>query len=258
MNQPYVDTPTLILAMDLSNAPSSMSVPLRQCLVINVMYGESHQLPVELFGPDVVSRVVLGITGECPEKILHSPTADILLVFASEVDVNRVKVQLECQASWMGKPIHLRCVRPSGTELKQFGVLGTVMSPARAKGCHLKKEGDASLELPFFSGKTTPEGDEVTFGQWLSVVEGALQTCSSAAVHNWIYRSVREPAAEVVRNLGVGAPLDKILCRLKTVNGTVCFFGELMINFLNMFQHSNESVTDYVVRLENAFAFDEG
>ena len=96
--------------MDLSNTQASMSVPLRQCLVMSVMYGESHQLPVELFGPDIVSRVVLGITGECPEKILNSPTTDILLVFVSEVDVNRVKVQLECQGSWMGKPIHLKCV----------------------------------------------------------------------------------------------------------------------------------------------------
>ena len=76
--------------MDLSNTQAGMSAPLRQCLEMSVMYGESHQLPGKLFGPDIVSRVVLGITVECPEKILDSPTTDILLVFASELDVNRV------------------------------------------------------------------------------------------------------------------------------------------------------------------------
>ena len=198
--------------------------------------------------------MVHGVTGECPEKILNSSNTDILLVFAPEADVNRVKVQLECQSSWMGKPIHLKCTRPSGTELKQFGVLGTIVSPARIKGCHLKKEGDISLELPFFSGKTTPEHDEVTFSQWLSAVEGAQQSCFLAAIHSWIFRSVREPAAEVVRNLGVGAPLDKILYSLKNVYGIVSSFNELMRQFLNVFQQPCESVTDYVVKLEKAFA----
>ena len=183
------------------------------------MYGDTPHLPVGLFAPEVVSRVVHGVTGESPERILNSTNTDSLLVFASEADVNRVKIQLECQSSWMGKPIHLKCTRLSGTELKQFGVLGTIVSSARIKGCHLKREGDVSLELPFFSGKTTSEHDEVTFSQWLSAVEGVQQSRSLAALHSWIFRSVREPAAEVVRNLGVGAPLDKILCSLKNVYG---------------------------------------
>ena len=46
-----------------------------------------------------------GVTGECPERIFNSGNTDIRLVFAPETDVNRVKVQLECQSSWMGKPI---------------------------------------------------------------------------------------------------------------------------------------------------------
>ena len=160
-----------------------MSVPLRQCLVMSVMFGDSHQLPAGLFSPDVVSRVVFGITGELPQKIFNSSETNILLVFAPETDVNRVKVQLECQSSWMGKPVHLECKRPSGIDVRQFGVVGSVTSFAMARECHLGREGDATLELPFFSGKLTPEGDEVTFGQWLSVVEGAQQTCSPDAIH---------------------------------------------------------------------------
>ena len=65
----------------------------------------------------------------------------------------------------MGKPVYLKCTRPSGTNLKQFVVMGTIVSPAKVKGYHLKREADASLELPFISGKTTPECDEENFSQ---------------------------------------------------------------------------------------------
>ena len=104
----YVPCP-YVKMFELNNTQSRMSVPLGQCLVMCVMYGNSHQLPAALFGPDIVSKVVVGVTGECPEKILNSPATDILLVFAPDTDINRVKVQLECQSSWMGKPVHLKC-----------------------------------------------------------------------------------------------------------------------------------------------------
>ena len=120
---------------------------------MSVMYGVSQCLPAGLFSSDVVSRVVFGITGECPQRIFQSSADDHLLVFASEVDVSKVKVQLECQSHWMGKPVHLHCSRPSGTDVRKFGVIGSVYSPTIAKGCVLgnaSKEGDVSLELPFF------------------------------------------------------------------------------------------------------------
>ena len=65
-----------------------MSVPLRQCLVMSVLYGESHQLPATLFSPDLVRQVVVGVSGECPEQILYSPNTEILLVYNPAVDVN--------------------------------------------------------------------------------------------------------------------------------------------------------------------------
>ena len=124
---------------ELNNNQSRMSVPLRQCLVMSVMYGDSHQLPAALFGPDIVSKVVVGVTGEYPEKILNSPATDILLVFAPDTDINRVKVQLECQSSWMGKPVHLKCKRPSGIDIRQFGVLGSIGPSTKMNGCHEKR-----------------------------------------------------------------------------------------------------------------------
>ena len=58
----------------------------------------------------------------------------------------------------------------------------------------------------------------------------------------------------MVRNLGVGALLDRILCSFKNVYGIVSSFDELMRQFLGVFQQPYESVTDYAVKLEKAFA----
>ena len=196
---------------DLNNFTGCVSVPLRQCLVMSVVFGESHQLPAGLFSAELISRAVMVITGEMTERIFVSSSTNILLVFATEADVNRIKVQLENQSSWMGQPVHLKCVRPSGREIRQFGVVGTAMSPVTVQDKHLRREGDISLELPFFSGQDNLEEDEVDFDQWLHAVEGAVLTSSTTAVHSWILRSVREPAASNVRSLGVGTSIDNIL-----------------------------------------------
>ena len=77
---------------DLNNITGCMSVPLRQCLVMSVVFGESHQLPAELFSAELISRVVMVITGEMTERIFMSSSTDILLVFGIAADVNRIKV----------------------------------------------------------------------------------------------------------------------------------------------------------------------
>ena len=239
---------------ELSNTQSRMSVPLRQCLIMSVMYGDSHYLPAALFSSELVSKVVVGIKGAFPEKILTSSLADILLVFAPNADINRVKVQLECQSSWMVKPVHLKCKRPSSVELQKFGVIGTLLPPTSKIGKSQAKEGDVALELPFFSGQTSLAKDEVFFDQWLFAVEAARFTSFPQALHNWIQRSVREPASSLLRSLGVGVSLDKILSSFKLAYGIVLSFDGLMREFLNICQFATESVTDYAVRLEKVFA----
>ena len=47
----------------MNGTQAGMSVPFRQCLVMSVLFGESHQLPAALFSPEVVSKVVVGVTG---------------------------------------------------------------------------------------------------------------------------------------------------------------------------------------------------
>ena len=69
---------------ELSNTQPRVSVSLRQCLVMSVLYGESHCLPAALFSSDLVSRVVFGITGECPQKVFQSSASDIFWCLLKE------------------------------------------------------------------------------------------------------------------------------------------------------------------------------
>ena len=155
----------------------------------------------------------------------------------------------------MGKPIHLQCVRPSGKDLRQFGVMGSIgPTPTPGTTDPQGKEGDATLQLPFFSGNHPPSMHEVSFSQWLSAVERVQITSSSSALYCWISRSVREPAAQVLRNVSVGDSIDTIMSSFKLKYGTVVTFDELRKRFLSVYQFPVESVTDYAVRLEKAFA----
>ena len=77
--------------------------------------------------------------------VFRSSEADSLLVFAVEVDVNWVKVQMECQSSWMGMPVHMQCIRLSGIDVRKFGVLGSVPSFAVAKEYYLCKKSDVTF-----------------------------------------------------------------------------------------------------------------
>ena len=207
-----------------------------------------------MWGPDLVGRVLVGVTGEYPQKVLYSSATDILLVYSPDVDINRAKVQLECVASWMDKAVHLECTRPSGKELRKFGVLRSIQPLSASHQQVQVPKGDIALQLPFFSGNIPPGKNEVPFSHWLSAVEGARLTRSSQALHSWVQRSVREPAASLLRNVGVGASMDKILSSFKLAYGNVFSFDELMKKFLSVYQFAAESVTDYVVRLEKAFA----
>ena len=129
----------------MNNTQPGMSVPIRQCLVISVLFGETHQLPSTLFSPELVSRVLVGVTGECPEKVMYSSATDILLLYGVDVDINRVKVQLESLASWICKPVHLSCARPPGKELRKFGVVGSIQPLSNSPPEGSMPKGDAAL-----------------------------------------------------------------------------------------------------------------
>ena len=121
----------------------------------------------------------------------------------------------------MGKPVHLKCARPSGKELRKFGLLGSIQPLSSPPHSAPIQRGDTALQLPFFSGNTPPGKNEVPFSHCLSAVEGTRLTISPQALHSWIQRSVKEPAASLLRSVGVGASMDKILSSFKLAYGNV-------------------------------------
>ena len=68
---------------------------------------------------------------------------------------------------------------------------------------------------------------------------------------------MREPAASLLRSIGVGASVDEILSSFKLAYGVVFSFDELMRNFLNVHQFATESVTNYVIKVGESFCIVE-
>ena len=85
-------------------------------------------------------------------------------------------------------------------------------------------------------------------------MESAKFTNSCFAIHSSIFRSLRNPAAQVAGNQGVVASIKQILSSLNATYGDVLPFDMLMRQFLYINQGSNEFVTGYVVRLEKIFS----
>ena len=69
-------------------------------------------------------------------------------------------------------------------------------------------------------------------------MENAKFTSSPSAIHSWIFRSLRSPAARVARNQGVGATIKEILSSLNATYGNVLPFDVLMRQFLEVCQDS--------------------
>ena len=104
----------------LSTTNTSVSVPLRQSLVMSVALGEAHPLLAGLFSPDSIGRLVLIVTGVFPERLFLTEGSTILLVFPTASDILSVASKLNHLSSWMGRTVKVQYHKPSGTELQSF------------------------------------------------------------------------------------------------------------------------------------------
>ena len=99
-----------------------------------------------------------------------------------------------------------------------------------------------ALRIPTFSGVIPPPKNEATFVQWIHEVRQALEKFPETTVQNWIFRSLRGPPAEIVRNLGSGVPVPAILQKLEMMHGAVYPFDVMMRRVFNITQGKGESV----------------
>ena len=69
-------------------------MPSKRSLVMSVTLGEDCYLLARstLFSSSVIEKLVLGGTGDCPERILIAFSSNALLVFAKDSDNSWIKV----------------------------------------------------------------------------------------------------------------------------------------------------------------------
>ena len=173
----------------LSSTNTSMSVPLRQSLVMSVVLGEAHPLAAGLFSPDSTGRLVSIVTGVFPERLFFAEGSTILLIFPITTDIPSVASQL----NHLSRTVKVQCHKPSDAELQSFGVKGIVGSlPLEDRHVeNLYGNADQTLHIPYFSASSTPAEDEVDLTQLVYHVRQAQQYYSPEVVKAWIYRSLR-------------------------------------------------------------------
>ena len=85
----------------------------------------------------------------------------------------------------------------------------------------LETEEGEVLKIQTFSGTEPPPKNEIAFAQWIHDVREAQTRFPVSTVRNWIFRSLRGPAANAVVNLGPDASVPAILLELEGLYGAV-------------------------------------
>ena len=115
-----------------------------------------------------------------------------------------------------------------------------------------RKQTLAFPKLNMYSGIETPGKGEVTFRAWRYEVKSLCASHEESVVKEATIRSLREPAAMVLRGLPTNATVKEILrCMEQRCNPAVDVHVMLK-EFNNMTQDSKESAAAYITRLEAA------
>ena len=91
---------------------------------------------------------------------------------------------------------------------------------------------------------------EVSFEQWSYELQTLRKTYSDSALREGIQCSLRGAAADTVRNMGPGVPLDTILKKFTIVYGNVKTYDLLMRDFYRADQGEEESIPFFATRME--------
>ena len=102
--------------------------------------------------------------------------------------------------------------------------------------------------IPAFSGL---EGKDVSYGKWRYEVMCMMNDKQSTAmVKAAVRKSLKSPAADVLRRLGENASLDQILLKFHSLYGTVLSGDDLLQKFYGEHQRAKETCAEWSCRLE--------
>ena len=115
-----------------------------------------------------------------------------------------------------------------------------------------RKQTLAFPKLNTYSGTKTPGKGEVTFEAWRYEVKSLCVSHEESVVKEAMIRSLREPAAMVLRGLPTNASVKEILRHMEQRCDPTVDAHVMLKEFNNMTQGSKESAAAYITRLEAA------
>ena len=228
--------------------------------------------------------MIASVTAYVPKDVVLLNDREAMVEFEGEVPLDIINEQVSTMQKWMGVlDVSVKCYRPMGGQVRiaqvrrvlrespwklgspqpssetlispeaQVNVLEQLVQVLREpQGETARKQMLAFPKLNIYSGTESPGKGEVTFEAWRYEVKSLCISHEESVVKEAMIRSLREPAATVLRGLPTNVMVKEILkCMEQRCDPTVD--AHVMLKeFNNMMQGNKESAAAYITRLEAA------
>ena len=268
---------------DHQNSNMGAQELVKEC-VFRVTVQDNQPPPEYLFKPDIIIVMIASVTAYVLKDIVLLNDREAMIEFEGEVPVEILNEQLSMLRKWMGIfDVSVQCCRlmQGQTRIAQVRrvlqegpqTLGspkssskTLISPEaqmnvleqlvqvlrEPRGEMAQKQTLAFPKLNTYSGTETPGKREVTFKAWRYEVKSLCASHEESVVKEAMIRSLREPAAMVLRDLPTNATVKEILRHMEQRCNPTVDAHVMLKEFNNMTQGSKESAAAYITRLEAA------
>ena len=250
---------------------------VKEC-VLRVTVQENQPPPDYSFKADIIIAMIASV----PKDVVLLNDREVMVEFEGEVPIDILNEQLSTLRKWMGVldvrvkccwPIHgqtriaqaRRVLREGPQNLgspqsssktlispeAQMNVLEQLVQVLREpQGETARKQTLAFPKLNTYSGTETPGKAEVTFEAWRYEVKSLCVSHEESVVKEAMIRSLKEPAATVLRGLPTNATVKEILRHMEQRCDPTVDVHVMLKEFNNMTQGSKESAAAYITRLE--------
>ena len=223
------------------NSDSGIPEMVREC-VFRVMVQE-NQPPPYTFKPNVIIAMIANVTAYVPKDVVLLNDREAMVEFEGEVPIDILNEQLSTMRKWMGVlDVKVQCCWPMHGQSRiaqarrvlwegsqnlgspqsssetlispeaQINVLEQLVQVLREpRGEMARKQTLAFPKLNTYSGTEAPGKGEVTFKAWRYEVKSLCASHEESVVKEVMIRSLREPAATVLRGLPTNATVKEIL-----------------------------------------------
>ena len=256
---------------------------VKEC-IFRVTVQEDQPLPEYLFKPNIIIAMIASLTAYVPKDVVLFNDREAMVEFEGEVPIEILNEQVSMIRKWMGiKDVTVQCCQPicgqtriaqakrvlwegpqtmdspqsssetlTSPEVQMHVLEQLVQVLQEPRGEMARKQTLAFPKLNTYLGTETPGKGEVTFEAWRYEVKSLCASHEESVVKEAMIRSLRKPAATVLRGLPTNATVREILrCMEQRCDPTVDVHVMLK-EFNNMTQGSKESAAAYITRMEAA------